>query len=90
MEPFVGIDAAGLHEHQIRRHIRFCREWRPAARAISARNMEATGTDIVEDGGFSFDLDFRASDDDDGREGAARLRSAAVAMEKAGCAAEIL
>jgi hypothetical protein len=46
--------------------------------------MEATGTDIFEDGGFSFDLECRASDDDDGREGAARLRPAAVAMAKTG------
>src|ERR1700722_16521678 len=40
MEPFVGIDAAGFHEHYIQRRIGFCRERRPAARAISARNME--------------------------------------------------
>jgi hypothetical protein len=83
MEPFVGIDAAGFHDHYIQRRIGFCREWRPAARAMSARNMEAAGTDIVGDGGFSFDLDCRASDDD-GREGAARLRPAAVAMAKTG------
>ena len=46
--------------------------------------METAGNDVVEDGGFFFDLDCRASDDD-GQEGAARLRPAAVAVAKTGC-----
>jgi hypothetical protein len=47
--PLVGVDARGLDDHDVGRHVGLGCERRTAARAIAAQDPEPARTDVVED-----------------------------------------